>query len=113
MAGKVASGPSKSQMVQQGQQVVEGGFVLGRADHNAPKTVRAAVPLEPYLVNFIDGAGKEHTQVAFITPNKTVLLIHEAVQGTAIVSDAAEWLTAQLTRAISQQGGTSEEPKQV
>jgi len=88
--------------------MVQGGFVVGPAE--TPKTIRAIIPLQPYLANFVDGTGKEHTQVVLFNPTTGAsLVIHESLAGTAIVSDAQDWFSKAFKAAIQQQ--SLSEPK--
>lgn len=70
-----------------------------------PRTVKSAMKLEPYLVSFTDGEGRDQVRVTFRVPGSShFFVVQEKIQGNFVVTQGNNWfnkaLAAELDKGV-------------
>lgn len=67
-------------------------FEFGEAPGSAPNTIKGMHKLDPFLVKYIDGAGKEQVRIGFKTEESdSVFILQERIQGVNVAVNANPW----------------------
>jgi hypothetical protein len=67
----------------------------------APRKIKSVAKLEPLLVNYTDGEGKDHTRVVFWYPEKKyAVILNEQIQGQRVGLPAQKWFAKELDAAL-------------
>jgi hypothetical protein len=66
-----------------------------------PRTVKSATKLDPYLVSFTDGEGKDQVRIAFRVPDSEhFFIVQEKIQGSFVTTRANDWFNKALAKKL-------------
>jgi hypothetical protein len=78
-----------------------GSYKFGQQT-GTPRTIKNATKLEPYLVDFTDGEGRDQVRVAFRVPDSAhFFIVQEKIQGSFVVTRANDWFNKGLSAKLS------------
>jgi hypothetical protein len=77
-----------------------GAYTTGASDV-APRTVKNVTKLDPYLVSFVDGEGRNQTRLTFRLPGtEHFFVVQEKIQGNYVVTDANNWFKREMVKKL-------------
>jgi len=66
-----------------------------------PRTIKKATGLEPYLVSFTDGEGRDQVRIAFRVPESDYFfVVQEKIQGNFVVTRGNNWFNTALAKEL-------------
>jgi hypothetical protein len=81
-------------------------FVMGKADENAPKTVKNVAKLEAFLVEYVDGEGNKEVRICFQVPGaSSTFMLQERINGVFVATAAQDWFHKALKQKLTEQKG--------
>lgn len=84
------------------------------SDSDAPNMVNKVSKLEPYLVAYRDGQGKEQVRVCFRIPGAdATFMIQQRISGSNVVTSAHQWFHKALSDKLKDAGLDRSKPGEV
>jgi hypothetical protein len=81
------------------------GFVFGESTEEGPNKVVGVVPIETYLVQYTDGAGKKCVRIVFKMPGAAdAFVLQERIQGSHVATAGTPWFNTALTQKLKEAG---------
>ena len=66
-----------------------------------PRTIRKLTKIDPMLVSFVDGEGRDQTRIVFRVPGtESFFVVQEKIQGNFVVTAANNWFNKALAHQI-------------
>ena len=81
-------------------------FKFANAEGDAPKSIKRIDALETFIVEYIDGAGKEQVRIAFRVPDsQQVIVLQERISGTNVATMAHPWFNKAIQEKMEPEEG--------
>lgn len=66
-----------------------------------PRTVKSVTKLDPYLVSFTDGEGRDQVRIVLRVPGSDhVFVVQEKIQGSFVVTKGNNWFNKCLVKEL-------------
>jgi len=81
------------------------GFVFGKSEEGGQNKVLGAVPVNTYLVQYVDGAGQKCVRLVFKSPGSdAAFILNEKIQGSFTATAATGWFNKELAKKLQAKG---------
>lgn len=79
------------------------GFVFGESGETGPNKILGLLPVDTYLVQYTDGAGKKEVRLVFKAEgSNSSFMLNEKIQGAFTATASTAWFNQALSKKLAE-----------